>query len=102
MFNWNLTHAPLKQAIELDDVGGAGLYLLSDLSRSVTGEVHHVDAGYNVVGMPHARDLDKDLVGKGYAKVAKSRNGGRGNGSTSARGADNDTAKAPSATDAAE
>lgn len=84
VFNWNLTHAPLKQAIELDDVGGAGLYLLSDLSRSVTGEVHHVDAGYNVVGMPQARDLDKDLVGKGYAKVAKSRNG-------KAKPADNDT-----------
>ena len=99
VFNWNLTHAPLKQAIELDDVGGAGLYLLSDLSRSVTGEVHHVDAGYNVVGMPQARDLDKDLVGKGYAKVAKSRNG-KSNGS--AAKADNDAAKAPSATDAAE
>ncbi|WP_422005422.1 enoyl-ACP reductase FabI [Pyruvatibacter mobilis] len=99
VFNWNLTHAPLKQAIELDDVGGAGLYLLSDLSRSVTGEVHHVDAGYNVIGMPQARDLDKDLVGKGYAKVAKSRNG------KGKPAADNDTraAAAPaSASDAAE
>ena len=35
----------------IDDVGGAGLYLLSDLSRGVTGEIHHVDAGYNVIGM---------------------------------------------------
>lgn len=75
VFNWNLTHAPLKKAVELEDVGGAGLYLLSDLSRSVTGEVHHVDAGYNIIGMPQARDLDKDLVGSGYAKVAKARNG---------------------------
>jgi len=100
VFNWNLTHAPLKQAIELDDVGGAGLYLLSDLSRSVTGEVHHVDAGYNVIGMPQARDLDKDLVGKGYAKVAKARNGG---GRTTAT-ADNDaaTTSAGATTDAAE
>lgn len=100
VFNWNLTHAPLKQAIELDDVGGAGLYLLSDLSRSVTGEVHHVDAGYNVIGMPQARDLDKDLVGNGYAKVAKSRNGKSSGGGT--KSADNDAAKAPSASDAAE
>ncbi|MEQ8746476.1 enoyl-ACP reductase FabI [Pyruvatibacter sp.] len=96
VFNWNLTHAPLKQPIELDDVGGAGVYLLSDLSRSVTGEVHHVDAGYNVVGMPQARDLDKDLVGNGYAKVAKSRNG-KSNDATKAP--DNDSA---GASDAAE
>lgn len=98
VLNWNLTHAPLKQPIELEDVGGAGLYLLSDLSRSVTGEVHHVDAGYNVVGMPQARDLDKDLVGKGYAKVAKARNGGRSNGAK----ADNDASKTSAASDAAE
>lgn len=75
VFNWNLTHAPLKKAIELEDVGGAGLYLLCDLSRSVTGEVHHVDAGYNIVGMPQARDLRREEVGNGYAKVAKARSG---------------------------
>ncbi len=75
VFNWNLTHAPLKKAIELEDVGGAGLYLLSDLSASVTGEVHHVDAGYNIVGMPQAKDLKPEEVRKGYASVAKARSG---------------------------
>lgn len=57
MYNWNKTHAPLKRVTELAHVGGAGLYLLSDLSGSVTGEVHHVDAGYNVIGMPDMGDL---------------------------------------------
>ena len=44
--------APLKRNVHLDEVGGAGLYLLSDLSGAVTGEVHHVDCGYHAVGMP--------------------------------------------------
>ena len=46
--------SPLRRNIELTDVGGAGLYLLSDLSAGVTGTVHYVDAGYHAVGMPHA------------------------------------------------
>lgn len=45
-------HAPLRRNVQLEDIGGAGLYLLSDLAAGVTGEVHYVDAGYNVVGMP--------------------------------------------------
>ena len=60
MYNWNRKHAALQKNIELDDVGGAGLYLLSDLSQCVTGEVHHVDCGYNVVGMPAAANLKDD------------------------------------------
>jgi len=44
--------APLNRTLDLDDIGGAALYLLSDLSLSVTGEVHHVDGGYNAIGMP--------------------------------------------------
>ena len=60
VFKWNKTHAPIKETIELDDVGGAALYLLSDLSKRVTGEVHHVDAGFNVVGMPQWEDLQAD------------------------------------------
>ena len=51
ILRWNELNAPLKRNVTLDDVGGAGLYLLSDLSRGVTGEVHHVDSGYPVVGM---------------------------------------------------
>ena len=51
ILKWNELNSPLKRNVTIDDVGGAGLYLLSDLSSGVTGEIHHVDAGYNVVGM---------------------------------------------------
>jgi enoyl-[acyl-carrier protein] reductase I len=57
VFKWNKAHSPLKKNIELDHVGGAALYLLSELSAGVTGEVHFVDAGYNVIGMPPTGDL---------------------------------------------
>ena len=57
VFKWNKAHSPLKKNIELDHIGGAALYLLSDLSAGVTGEVHFVDAGYNVIGMPPTGDL---------------------------------------------
>ena len=57
VFKWNRTHSPLKKTIELDHVGGAALYLLSDLSGGVTGEIHFVDAGFSVVGMPITADL---------------------------------------------
>jgi enoyl-[acyl-carrier protein] reductase I len=57
VFKWNRSHAPLKRSVELNHVGGAALYLLSDLSGGVTGEVHFVDAGFNVVGMPPTADL---------------------------------------------
>lgn len=51
ILKWNELNAPLRRNITIDDVGGAGLYLLSDLSSGVTGEVHHVDGGYHIVGM---------------------------------------------------
>jgi enoyl-[acyl-carrier protein] reductase I len=51
ILKWNQYNAPLKRNTTLEDVGGAGLYLLSNLSSGVTGEVHHVDSGYHVVGM---------------------------------------------------
>ncbi len=57
VFKWNKVHSPLKKSIELEHVGNAALYLLSDLSAGVTGEIHFVDAGYNVVGMPPTGDL---------------------------------------------
>jgi enoyl-[acyl-carrier protein] reductase I len=57
MFNFMKRHSPLRRPITIDDVGGAGLYLLSDLSAGVTGEIHYVDAGYNVVSMPHPAAL---------------------------------------------
>jgi len=51
ILKWNQHNAPIRRNIDLDDVGGAAVYLLSDLSTGVTGEVHHVDGGYHVVGM---------------------------------------------------
>ncbi len=57
VFKWNKAHSPLKINIELDHVGGAALYLLSELSAGVTGEIHMVDAGYNKIGMPPTADL---------------------------------------------
>lgn len=57
VFKWNKAHAPLKRTVELNHVGGAALYLLSDLAGGVTGEIHFVDAGFNVIGMPPTADL---------------------------------------------
>jgi enoyl-[acyl-carrier protein] reductase I len=51
IMKWNEYNATLRRNVTIEDVGGAGLYLLSDLASGVTGEIHHVDAGYNVVGM---------------------------------------------------
>lgn len=51
ILKWNELNSPLRRNVTIEDVGGAGLYLLSDLSSGVTGEVHHVDAGYHTVGM---------------------------------------------------
>jgi len=51
IMKWNEYNSPLRRNVTIEDVGGAGLYLLSDLASGVTGEIHHVDSGYNVVGM---------------------------------------------------
>ena len=51
IMKWNEYNSPLRRNVTIEDVGGAGLYLLSNLASGVTGEIHHVDAGYNVVGM---------------------------------------------------
>ena len=59
MFNYQQNHAPLRRTITLEEVGGAGLYLLSPLSGGVTGEVHYVDSGYNIISMPRPEDLGK-------------------------------------------
>lgn len=52
MLKWNKAHAPLKENVTISQVGNAGMYLLSDLSSGVTGEIHYVDGGYNIMGMP--------------------------------------------------
>ena len=61
ILRWNELNSPMKRNVTIEDVGGAGLYLLSDLSRGVTGERHHVDSGYNVVGMMRT-DAAPDLA----------------------------------------
>ena len=57
MYNFQRAHAPLRRTVTIEDVGGSALYLLSDLSNGVTGEIHYVDAGYNVISMPHPSSL---------------------------------------------
>ena len=51
ILRWNELNAPLGRNVSIDDVGGSGLYLLSDLGSGVTGEIHYVDGGYNIIGM---------------------------------------------------
>ena len=51
ILRWNELNSPLRNNVTIEQVGSAGLYLLSDLAGGVTGEVHHVDSGYNIVGM---------------------------------------------------
>ncbi len=58
ILRWNEYNAPLRRNVAVEDVGEAAVYLLSDMSRSVTGEVHHVDAGYHIVGMKHPEAPD--------------------------------------------
>ncbi len=53
MFNYQKRHAPLRRTVTIEEVGNSALYLLSDLSTGVTGEVHFVDSGYNIISMPH-------------------------------------------------
>jgi len=60
MFAFQQRHSPLGRGVSLDDLGGAGLYLVSDLSTGVTGEIHFVDSGYNVIAMPHPDALRAD------------------------------------------
>ena len=52
MLKWNEAHAPMKKNVTIDEVGNSGMYLLSDLSSAVTGEIHYVDNGFSIMGMP--------------------------------------------------
>jgi enoyl-[acyl-carrier protein] reductase I len=62
ILKWNQYNSPLKRNVTIEDVGGAGVYLLSDLSSGVSGEVHHVDCGYHVVGMKGVDAPDISVV----------------------------------------
>lgn len=57
MFNFQQRHSPLRRTVSIEEIGGAALYLLSDLSTGVTGDIHFVDSGYNVMSMPHPAAL---------------------------------------------
>jgi enoyl-[acyl-carrier protein] reductase I len=62
ILRWNEYNSPLRRTVTIEDVGAAGLYLLSDLSRGVTGEIHHVDSGYHVQGMKNEDAPDINVV----------------------------------------
>ena len=57
MFNYQKRHAPLRRTVTIEEIGGSAVYLLSDLSSGVTGEVHFVDSGYSIISMPHPEAL---------------------------------------------
>jgi len=65
MFAYQQQHSPLRRGVTLEELGGAGLYLLSDLSTGVTGEVHFVDCGYNVIAMPQPDALREEGAANG-------------------------------------
>jgi enoyl-[acyl-carrier protein] reductase I len=62
LLRWNQLNAPMRRNVTINEVGGAGVYLLSDLASGVTGEVHHVDCGYHVVGMKHPEAPEIEVV----------------------------------------
>jgi len=52
MFNYQRVNAPLRRTVMIEEIGGSALYLLSDLSSGVTGEIHYVDSGFSTISMP--------------------------------------------------
>jgi len=73
MFNFQQRHSPLRRTVSIEEIGGAALYLLSDLSTGVTGDIHFVDSGYNVMSMPHPAALKTvdDAETQAEARAAK-------------------------------
>jgi enoyl-[acyl-carrier protein] reductase I len=71
MFNYQRRHAPLRRTVSIDEVGGSALYLLSDLASGVTGEVHFVDSGYNIISMPHPEALKVQDAAEEQAEQAQ-------------------------------
>jgi enoyl-[acyl-carrier protein] reductase I len=57
MFNFHKNHSPLRRPVTLEGIGGSALYMLSDLSADVTGEIHYIDSGYNIISMPNPDSL---------------------------------------------
>src|SRR3712207_5919383 len=75
MFTYQKAHAPLRRTVSIEEIGGSALYLLSDLSGGVTGEIHFVDSGYNIISMPRPEVLKAQDAAGG----AGEEKGGRGN-----------------------
>src|SRR6266481_2874818 len=72
MFAFQQRHSPLRRGVTLDEIGGASLYLLSDLSTGVTGNIHFVDSGYNIITMPQPSSLKNgDEAQNGNGDTAK-------------------------------
>src|SRR3546814_20031104 len=71
VYKWQGENAPLRRNVQLADVGGAGVYLLSELSAGVTGETLHVDNGYNIIGLVNS--TEERSVGKGCASTGRTR-----------------------------
>ena len=68
ILKWNEYNSPLRRTVTIEEVGDTAVYFLSDLSRGVTGEIHHVDAGYHIVGMKHP-DAPDIAVGEGVRRA---------------------------------
>ncbi len=62
MYSFQRAHSPLRRSVTIEDVGGSALYFLSDLSAGVTGEIHHIDSGYNIISMPRPEAMREPLV----------------------------------------
>src|SRR6516165_567268 len=75
MFNFQKRHAPLRRPVSIEEIGNAGLYLLSHLSNGVTGEIHYVDSGYNIVSMPHPEALKTVDAAEALAESSSERDG---------------------------
>jgi enoyl-[acyl-carrier protein] reductase I len=71
MYNYQKRNAPLRRTATIEDIGGAALYLLSDLSQAVTGEIHYIDSGYNIISMPHPEALKQVDDAQGAAETAE-------------------------------
>ena len=64
MYSFQRAHSPLRKSVSIEEIGGSALYFLSDLSAGVTGEIHHIDAGYNIISMPRPEDMKAALSGE--------------------------------------
>ena len=64
MYSFQRAHSPLRKSVTIEDIGGSALYFLSDLSAGVTGEIHHIDAGYNIISMPRPEDMKAAISGE--------------------------------------